>query len=91
MANRHDQQSFSESGNITITSASGNKTGNFCAIQVVGTANATFTTLVDAAERTGGVGASTVTYAPGVAIYGQFTSVTVNAGTVRLTYASPVC
>lgn len=90
MANRHDQQSFSESGTATILAATGAVTGvNLCAIQCI--EDTVFSVLTDKAERSGYASSVTGrTYPAGFALYGQFTALTVTSGAVRVTFASPV-
>jgi hypothetical protein len=88
MANRHDQQSFSENGTITLTSAESAWSGNAVAIQCI-TATV-FSTLTDVSERAGGASSVGQTYPAGFTLYGQFTAIDLTSGSVRVTYASPI-
>lgn len=87
------KQQFSEAGTVTLTSASGTVTGDFVAIQML--EDTEFDTLVDLVEfpasdfgGTGGKLADSQTYESGTVIYGRFTEIEVDSGTVRVTLAS---
>jgi hypothetical protein len=88
MSDRHDKQSFSENGTITLTSTEGAWSGDACAIQCI-TATV-FATLTDKAERSGGASSVGQTYPAGFVLYGQFTAIDLTSGSVRVTYASPI-
>lgn len=81
-----DKKFFGTYGSLTINSGSGAKTGLFYAIQCIG--ETTFSALSDATARTGGVALTTLTFADGTIIYGNFTAVTVATGAARC-YETP--
>lgn len=91
MANRHDQQAFSESGTATVVAATGAVTGvRLCAIQCI--EDTVFSVLTDSAERAGYASSVTsLTYPAGFVLAGQFTALTVTSGAVRISFASPIC
>jgi hypothetical protein len=87
------KQLFSEAGNLTLTDASGEVTGEFAAIQILD--ETTFETLVDAievdAEDFGGdttTPAVDLTYAPGTLLVGRFTKIEVTSGACRVALAA---
>lgn len=84
---------FSETGTITMTSAKGTITGEFCAIQCLSdTVFATLTDSLDIAPSVyGGTGASVAaaqTYPAGFTLFGRFTAIAITSGEVRVTLAS---
>lgn len=90
---RTEKQQFSEQGTTTITSASGEISGLFVAIQCI--EETTFTTLTQknsiAPSARGGSGADLAdaqTYPAGFTMYGLFTDIEVATGVVRVTEAS---
>jgi hypothetical protein len=93
MTNHTSKQLFSEGGTITLTGAGGAVTGEFVAIQCI--SDTTFTTLADAGALApsayGGSGANLAdsqTYPAGFTLFGRFTTVDVNTGTVRISLAA---
>jgi len=84
----YDKQTFGASGNITLTSAEGAVTGDFCRIQCV--TAVTFTTLTDDVQLAGSASVTAPTYPAGFELNGKFSAITVATGTVRVTQSAAI-
>lgn len=77
-----EKQTFGSAGNITLTSAQDALTGDFFCIQVI--TDTVFSVLTDSSQITGGASSVAPTYPAGFTLFGQFKSIDLTSGSVRV-------